>query len=94
MLKRSFVVVIVVVARVGGESCAKNVPNRKKCAREQNKFKKRLASVVHYGIDWPIPYMASYGLTWSDMAFLWYFMVKRFYWNCIVFPRGHRSKFI
>ena len=49
-----------------------------------------------YGFVRPfLPYMASYGLMWFYMAVLWSFMVKYwFYWTCIVFSCGHRSKFI
>ena len=39
--------------------------------------------------------MAFYGLIWSFLAILLCFMKKyRFDWTCIVFSRGHRSKFI
>ena len=52
-----------------------------------------------YGFMWPC--MVSYGLfylIWRPMVLyglLWSFMVKYwFFWTCIVFSRGHRSKFI
>ena len=75
--KRSFVVVPVVVG-IGGESWAKNVPNRtknvhgnKKCLWEQKMCKGTKmfikASVAHYGIEWPC--MALFGLVWLYVAY-------------------------
>ena len=63
------------------------------------------ASVVHYGIEWPcmalcglvwpctdfLPYMGSYGLAWSYMAFYGKISILLDLYRLF---RGHRSKFI
>ena len=95
MLKEAFLLLFL---RLAGNHVQKMFQMEQKLRKGTKNVHKGFCGTLWY---WMAVY-ALYGLfylIWRHIVlhglFLWSFMVKYwFYWTCIVFSRGHRSKFI